>query len=306
VVFLKLVLELNNAEIKRIISFYQDYSVQSSSEHVLFMAKTEFVTVTVYNSNKVVFQGIDAKEEFNMWTLMLDKKQEDIIEEKPVAKPKSNFFERSIGSDEVGTGDFFGPITVCAAYLDDTAIKLAKELGIKDSKKLTDQKILEIGERIKDKIAFSLLTLHNEKFNQLFRQGFNMNKMKAYLHNKAIINLLGKLNHEPKVIVDQFAEASLYFRYLKDESNVYRNITFETKAEDRYASVALASIIARYAFLKHFDLLIETCGYDLPKGASAKVDETAALIIKEKGESFLQNIAKVNFKTVEKAKELLK
>ena len=303
---MKLVLELSNSDIKRICHFYQDYGVQSNSEHVLFMAKTDYVTVTVYTSNKVLFQGVDATEEYKMWVQMLGLELPKIDEKAHQPTFQYDFFETSIGSDEVGTGDFFGPITVCAVYLDETAKKLVKEFGIKDSKKLTDATILAIGEQIKDQITFSLLTLHNEKFNELFEQGFNMNKMKAYLHNKAILNLLAKLNTTPKVVVDQFAEPALYFRYLKDEQDVYRTITFVTKAEDKFASVALGSIIARYAFLKHFELLIETTGYDLPKGAGNKVDLIAAQIIKEKGESFLRTIAKVNFKTVEKAKNLIK
>ena len=99
----------------------------------------------------------------------------------------------------------------------------------KKPKKLTDQKILQIGEQIKDKVTFSLLTLHNDKFNDLFEKGFNMNKMKAYLHNKAIASLVNKLDHKPKVILDQFAEEKLYFNYLKDEGEIYRDITFTTK-----------------------------------------------------------------------------
>ena len=46
-----------------------------------------------------------------------------------------------IGSDEVGTGDYFGPITVCAAYVRQDQIHLLKELGVQDSKNLNDEKI---------------------------------------------------------------------------------------------------------------------------------------------------------------------
>jgi ribonuclease HIII len=305
VVFLKLVLKLTNEEVKRIVHFYQDYHADSKNESVFFLAKTDFVTVTVYSTNKVQFQGSDAKEEYTMWCHMLGKELPTGNDVKTVTKASNDYYEVSIGSDEVGTGDFFGPITVCAAYLNKEAVSFVKGLGIKDSKKLTDQKILQIGEQIKDKVTFSLLTLHNDKFNDLFEKGFNMNKMKAYLHNKAIASLVNKLDHKPKVILDQFAEEKLYFSYLKDEHPVYRDIIFTTKAEDKYASVAIGSIIARYAFLKHFDLLSESSGYDLLKGAGKKVDILVSQIIKEKGEGFLRNIAKINFRTISKAKELI-
>ncbi len=133
-----------------------------------------------------------------------------------------------------------------------------------------------------------------------------MNKIKAYLHNKAIINLHQKIFENPPVIMDQFAEEGLYFRYLSSETKIFKKIRFATKAESKYASVAIASIIARYAFLKHFDLLSNECGYNLLKGAGKQVDALASTILDEKGEAFLSQYAKMNFKTLNKAKELLK
>ena len=295
------VMNLKEDEIRKIITFYQDYQKQNSNEYIRFFAKTEFVSISVYKSNKVMFQGSDSEHEYNMWQVMLSY-QDEIIK-KPVY---DNYFHSSIGSDEVGTGDFFGPVIVCAAYLSKDVIKDVQNLGINDSKKITDDKILVLGDILKDKVTYSLLTLHNEKFNDLTKRGFNMNKIKAYLHNKAINNLLNKINGTPEVIVDQFAEEKLYFRYLIDERDVYRNITFTTKAESKFASVAIASILARYAFLKHFDNLSHDSGYHLPKGANKEVDKVAARMIKDKGEDYLYSYAKVNFKNLEKAKDIIK
>lgn len=301
------VMKLTKDESLRIVKFYRDYAADSKNESVLFFAKTEFVAVTVYSSHKVMFQGEDAEAEYKMWVAMLN-----YSDDKPVKKASttsfkdapSDYFLESIGSDEVGTGDFFGPITVCAAYLDYRNMDFVKGLGIDDSKKLTDEKILVLGEQLTSKITFSLLTLHNEKFNDLTEKGYNLNKLKAYLHNKAILNLLAKLNIEPPVIMDQFAERNLYFSYLKDEENVYQDITFKTKGESKHASIAIASIIARYAFLKHFDKLCVDSGFNLLKGASKEVDLLTAKIIKANGEQFLRKYAKLNYKTLGKAKDI--
>jgi len=306
---LNFVLNLSAENIKRVIYFYRDYQADSKNGSVLFFAKTDYITVTVYSTNKVMFQGEDALEEYKMWQVMLDYQEDEKSPLKKAVKTfqkNDDYFLVSIGSDEVGTGDFFGPVTVCAAYLDKNNIDFVKGLGIDDSKKLSDEKILIIGEQLKDKVTFSLLTLHNEKFNDLTRRGYNLNKIKAFLHNKAIINLHQKIFDKPVVIVDQFAEEGLYFRYLSDERKVFRSIRFTTKAESKYASVAIASIIARYAFLKHFDLISHESGYKLLKGASAKVDALASTILQEKGEAFLAKYAKMNYKTFKKAKELLK
>ena len=303
------VLKLNEPDIKRVISFYHDYEKSNNNEYIRFFAKTDYLSVSVYNTGKVMFQGEDAEAEYSMWVIMLEYQEDDKKpkkqEKKQVKTPTySDYFYPSIGSDEVGTGDFFGPITVCAAYLSKEDIDFVKGLGIDDSKKITDEKILVIGDQLKDRIKYSLLTLHNEKYNDLVTRGFNMNKIKAYLHNKAILNLLGKINGSPEVIIDQFAEEKLYFRYLSDETKVYRNVTLTTKAESKYASVAIGSIIARYAFLKHFDHLCIESGYPLLKGASNKVDMIAAKIIKDKGVNYLNSYAKLNFKTLDKAKQI--
>lgn len=300
---MKTVLKLTNDEAKRVIDFYSDYMVESSNDTILFQAKSMFVTVTIYHSLSCVFQGKDSTEEFIMWCHMLHR---EIPKDEPkTTLKKEDYFYVSIGSDEVGTGDFFGPITVCAAYLREDDIPFIKSLGIKDSKKLTDDKIMVIGKQLKDKVLFSLLVLHNDKFNDLFARGYNMNKMKAYLHNKAILTLLSKIDHEPIVVLDQFTTKDLYYNYLKDEHPVYRKLRFETKAEDKYASVAIGSIIARYAFLQHFELLSEKSGYSLVKGAGKKVDSLVEKILKEQGEDYLYSIAKINFKTLQKAKDNL-
>ena len=76
-----------------------------------------------------------------------------------------------------------------------------------------------------------------------------MNKIKAILHNKALLTLLNKDSYNyDMIVVDQFVNKTKYFEYLKGNPNVVRNITFTTKAEDKCLSVACASIISRYLF----------------------------------------------------------
>ncbi len=297
------VLKLNEIEAKRVIKFYRDYQKETNNINVLFFAKTDLVSITVYKSYKVMFQGVDAVNEYNMWNVMLDK-ETVVTKEKTKDSNPNNYFVTSIGSDEVGTGDFFGPMVVCAAYITPDLVPFLKTLGIDDSKKITDEKIRVIGQQLKDKVTYSMLALHNDKFNEMFERGYNMNKLKAYLHNSAFLQLTKKAP-STTVVLDQFCSPELYFRYLNQEQTVFKDITFTTKAESKYASVAIGSIIARYAFLQYFDLMIEESGYPLLKGASHKVDKLTAQIIKEKGESFLRKYAKMNFVTLQKAKDLI-
>jgi ribonuclease HIII len=290
---------------------YKSYLIDKIPPGGLFAAKLPSCMITAYKSGKVMFQGGNALNEVAQW--------EDVSNEsKPkTASPKSRSDQYAvpsqiqtmsmIGSDEVGTGDFFGPITVVAAYVEPSQLDLLKELGVKDSKNLNDTHIVKIAKDIIEVVPYSLLVLHNEKYNELQARGMTQGKMKALLHNKAIGNLLAKI--APKkpdgILIDQFAEPDIYFRHIKNEKNIIKDsVFFSTKAEGVHLSVAAASIIARYSFIKEFDKLSEKIGVTLQKGAGAGVDKIAAKIIKDKGENILHSIAKVHFANTEKAKNL--
>ncbi|MEH7525390.1 ribonuclease HIII, partial [Bacillus sp. JJ1503] len=161
---------------------------------------------------------------------------------------------------------------------------------------------------IKDIVPFSLLTLHNEKYNKLQQSGMSQGKMKALLHNQAIGHLLKKIapNVPEAILIDQFAKEEVYYSYLNKESVVQtENVYFSTKAEGIHLAVAAASILARYAFIKHFDNLSKAAGFKITKGAGAKVDEAAARLIHEKGLECLPAFVKLHFANTEKAKRLV-
>jgi len=61
-----------------------------------------------------------------------------------------------IGSDESGKGDYFGPLVVAGVVVDDTIVPLLVELGVKDSKRLSDNSVKELAARIKKKCPCSV------------------------------------------------------------------------------------------------------------------------------------------------------
>ena len=131
--------------------------------------------------------------------------------------------------------------------------------------------------------------------------GYNMNKIKAIYHNKAILGLMKKDNFVyDMVVVDQFTPERNYYNYLKSEPNVFRKIKFTTKAEDKCLSVACSSIISRYLFLKEIEKMGNSLGSFIPKGASTLVDDYGKKIVKNFGKEKLRSIAKLNFKNTEK------
>lgn len=295
---------------EEMVEYFQDKKRIKTPEYALFQADEADTVVTLYESGKVVFQGISADIDAEMWRqreLKLNGKLPEEKEKKDKDKKEDNtdyYFINSIGSDEVGTGDYFGPIIVTAAYVSRKDISFLEDLGVRDSKKVTDDKIIKIAPSIIKRIPHVTIRLTNEEYNDTYEQNINMNKIKAILHNKVLYQLLNKDNYYyDMIVVDEFAKKFVYFSYLKEVKNVVRNITFTTKAEDKCLSVACASIISRYIFLKEMDKLSKGLGIELPKGASTKVDLIGKEIVKKYGESKLRSIAKINFKNTNKIKE---
>lgn len=128
-----------------------------------------------------------------------------------------------------------------------------------------------------------------------------MNKIKAILHNKALLNLMKKDNYNyEKVVIDQFCYPKNYFGYLKESKNVFRRIDFTTKAEDKCLSVACGSLISRYTFIKEMQKMSRMLNRAVPKGAGDTVDKFGKEIVLKEGKDILRKIAKLNFKNTDK------
>lgn len=246
--------------------------------------------ITAYESGKVVFQGMGAE-----------------LHASGYRSPSQSHHSQATtlfpqwGSDEVGTGDYFGPVCVCAAAVDEANSIWLKNMGIQDSKAMKDETIRSLGKTLQERIPHSLLILDNATYNRV-HQTHNMVDIKCKLHNQAYVHLTHKQSETPKqIIVDQFVAEKSYYRYLAKEKEVVRNIHFETKAENRYIAVACASVIARYAFLLAFDDMCQKYQFSFCKGASARVDENIREFISIYPSTDLANVAKLHFANTKKA-----
>lgn len=297
---------------EKLIKFFEDKKRLKTPDYALFQADSEDTVVTLYESGKVVFQGVSADVDANMWKEMEKHLNPNVvIEEKNSDKPKDKdkidpkvYNITSIGSDEVGTGDYFGPIVVTASYVTKQDIPFLENLGVKDSKKLTDEKILEIVPEIIKKIPYESIIFSNSEYNDTYSETFNMNKIKAVLHNKVLLRMKEHNYKYDYIIMDEFAKSYIYFNYLKESNNVVRDIKFLTKAEDKNLSVACASLISRYIFVKEISKMSKELGILIPKGASSKVDEVAKKVLDKYGIDELKKYVKLNFKNTDKIKGL--
>ncbi len=289
-----------NKEIKeKMLDYYKDKMRDKKIPYVVFQAKDEDTVITMYESGKVMFQGTSADVDAAMWGTML----EDTKEKKEERKKENEkyYYSSAVGSDEVGTGDYFGPIVVTATYVPKEEIEYLEKLGVGDSKKIDDEKILKITPEIAKKIKYRSVILTNKEYNEKYSNDINMNKIKAILHNRVLYQLVNE--EKPKydyIIVDEFAREQRYYYYLNDQKVVQRGITFITKAEDKNMAVACGSIISRYIFLKEFDKMCDEIHIPLPKGAGKDVDKMGEEVVEKYGEEKLKEIAKLNFKNTER------
>ncbi len=301
---------------EKMIEYYKDTKRDKTPPYAVFQADEADTIITLYESGKAMFQGISADIDANIWVDMekkLNNRTIDINEtkkEKEKYKEELNYFYSmsTIGSDEVGTGDYFGPIIVTAAFVSKEKIDFINELGVKDSKKLTDEKILKIAPLLIKEIPYVTFTLNNKEYNTYQNKGYNMNKIKAILHNKVLYSITHKEENYPysKIVIDQFVYPRKYFEHILEAKEKVTEITFTTKAESKCASVAAASVISRYIFLMKIEELSKELGIEIPKGAGANVDKVGKEIVTQFGFNKLNDIAKLNFKNTEKIKEALR
>lgn len=210
-----------------------------------------------------------------------------------------------IGSDEVGNGSYFGGIVTASVLVHNQAdVDFLLELGVRDSKKISDKKIREMAPQIKDRLEYAVSEAIPAQYNQAIASGLHIKEIMAILHNDAI----GKVSVENPdyVLIDEFASASKYSDYLEASNKkvAYSDrLRFEKKAESKYLAVAAASILARDAFLTQIDTMSDFLHMPIKQGVTAKVKEQIAQLMRM--EIDLTQYAKVDFKTTEEVRASL-
>lgn len=260
-----IVLSISSNIQKEVMAYYASNYIERKAAGVIFAAKLPDTSITMYKSGKLMFQGGGAEREAARWGTIekASNSKSSSIGAKGDTLPDQFATMSVLGSDETGTGDYFGPITVAAVYVPASKIELINELGVKDSKMLSDDYMRKIAPDLRAACVHSVLVLRNEKYNSLQAKGYSQGKMKAMMHNKALQNTLTKMAPEKPecILIDQFAERGVYYNYLKNEREIVQeSVYFSTKAEQLHVAVATASILARAAFLKEMDRLSEIAG----------------------------------------------
>jgi ribonuclease HIII len=259
---------------------------------VTVLKEKQKLKVLVYFGKKGIKTVLQGNTESELYREILELVSDNFI--LPFKKENEIFYSEYIGTDETGKGDYFGPLVICAMYVDPKSQVFLQNTGVKDSKELTDQNINKIAKQIKKELPnnFNIILITPEKYNQLYEKFQNVNKLLDWAHSKAIENLLETFDCKT-VITDQFSK-----RELTISNNIkFSKINFiQTPKAERYIGVAAASIMARNAMNNWFNKK-EKEGYNLLKGASSNVKERAKEIVQRYGQNKLITLAKLHFKT---------
>jgi ribonuclease HIII len=198
-----------------------------------------------------------------------------------------------IGTDESGKGDYFGPLVVAGVYVPDAQQEVLQELGVKDSKRLSDNRVREIAAMLKKGYKHSVVAIGPEKYNELYGKLRNLNRILAWAHARAIENILEKVACS-QAITDQFGDRLFVENAMMKKG---RNIELiqRPKAEEDMA-VAAASILARAEFLRRLYFLSQDFGVDLPKGSSPRSEDVGRELVEKQGKDILVKVAKIHFK----------
>ncbi len=257
--------------------------------------KVAKVNVSVYEKGpKILVQG-KGTEHFVQFTLEPEVLGVAELGYEQVHHPE--MFEPHIGVDESGKGDFFGPLVVAGAYVNENMARRLREIGVMDSKRIgSDSRIGALAKQMREAgVIHEVIVLGPQRYNELYEKFGNLNKLLAWGHAKVIENLLARVPDCPRALSDQFANPKVLERALLSRGKTIK-LEQRTKAESDPA-VAAASIFAREGFVQWLDAAGERHGVPLPKGVSQSVKQNAAELVARHGQSILEKVAKMHFRT---------
>lgn len=254
----------------------------SKPAHTLFSAKKPGIVCTLYQSGKLVVQGKN-KDEFIEFYL------EPYITQDFTRPDMSG----RIGSDEAGKGDFFGPLAVAAVYAEGKKVLQLKDMGVRDSKNLSESAILHLAKEIEKNYPHHIVIINPAKYNELYNKFSNLNNLLAWAHATAIVNLVDGTNCE-KVIVDQFAADFVMKRAIERKHPRIELIQRHRAEED--VVVAAGAILARKTFVLGLKKLGQKYKMTFPKGGGSSTIQSGKEFVKRYGFEELGQVCKLHFK----------
>lgn len=279
--------KVSNTIINELVKQNKNFVRETPNSNIKVFIKTPNAAICVYTNNTITFQGKNEAIEYKKWfDLELKTIQPGHLDQFP-----------SIGSDESGSGDVFGPLVIASAYIESyDQYELLTRLGVQDSKNLSNIENIALAKKVKEILKTKTVIIHPPQYNKLHASGINLNALKVLGHYKALTAQNTNCNY----IIDQFTPGELFWKYLKNDLKYtlpinINNYHFFTKAESKYMCVAAASVVARAEYLEQILAINKKFSINLKLGSSKEVD---LQLLEIKNTIDLNQIAKLHFKNV--------
>jgi ribonuclease HIII len=261
------------------------------ADHAHWSARGEETTATWYRSGKLVVQGKGLAAFLARYLPGADLPA-------PAPSPEAPSGP-TVGSDESGKGDYFGPLVVAAALVGPGDEEGLRRLGVQDSKALGDERILRM-EGALARLPHAMRVLEPEDYNRRWAESRNVNVLLGRLHAEAIEEVVAGRPDAVGIVVDRFGDDAHVRRHLARAAS----LPFDMRVRgESHLAVAAASCLARAAFLRSFERLRGLSDAFLPMGASdPRILGAARALWREGGEAWLGRFAKLHFRTTERVR----
>ena len=146
------------------------------------------------------------------------------------------------GIDEAGRGPVIGPLVMCGVVVEDTDLAKLEDIGVKDSKLLTERKRETLFEPIKSIVkAYKLIIVEPAEIDEAVNsKTTNLNNLEAI--KTALI--LNELKPDVAIVDCPSNNIPAYTEYLQHLLTIKTKLTLEHNAE-KHMQVAAASILAK-------------------------------------------------------------
>jgi ribonuclease HII len=169
-----------------------------------------------------------------------------------------------LGVDEAGRGPVIGSMFIGGFMVDEKYLDDVEDLGVKDSKKLSDKKRESLAKKLRKKGKPFLKEITASEIDEL-REVMTLNEIEIQGFTDVI-----ERSDADKIIVDlPEPDGDRFIRKMKKELPAKfenRDFIAEHEADDNFPIVSAASIIAKSARENHIDQLKKKYGYDFKSG----------------------------------------
>jgi ribonuclease HII len=172
------------------------------------------------------------------------------------------------GIDEAGRGPVIGPLVICVAAMEADKEKILKDMGVKDSKLLSEKQRESILKNMEKLVKYKIVIIHPKEIDASVQDN-RLNYLEAD-KGAMLLNELSKEFKISKTIIDcPSTNISAYKEYFQSKLNHPTELVVEHKADLHHIIVGAASIIAKVTREKELEKLKKRFNIDFGSGYPA-------------------------------------